>query len=353
MIAKTLAGDLICLEGKTEEEFKLLYLEKYVKEKFRPFVSLSLFKVEDELCLMVNTHKVLPYLEDKINWSTLCNNQGAIHLIEENIDKLGDYEWKMLSRNPSALRILEKNIEKINWDEFCSNPNPECYHIIRQYPEKINWACIVRYSPMAYELMKEFMEKDWYRDTFIVTNLLVNKHCKPRWIWPVIPKLVNRVDRTWSYICMNPNLIDIVEAYPDKIDWEFLSANPAAIEILKENPDKIDWANLIINPNKEAIDLVIAQCHKKIPWSELARNVSAVPILEKNVKQLSPYCWKILCRNPEAVGLLEKFQEKIEYWDELLYNEKAGKLIQNNIHRFDKDEVFVHHSVVCPPLEDF
>jgi hypothetical protein len=364
MIAKTLAGDLICLEAKTQEEFKSLYLQNYVKEKFRPFVTLQLFQANEEdeyLCLIINIHKVLPSLEDRINWTHLCQNTEAIHLVEENLDKLGAYHWGVLSLNPSALPLLEKNIDKINWENFCMNPNPDCYHTLRQYPKNINWSSIVRRSSRAYELMIEFMEKDWYLDTFIVTSLLQNPHCKPEWIWPILPKLVQRTvtwstrrspDRIWSYISLNPNLIEIVEAYPDNIDWEFLSGNPAAIEILKENRDKINLNVLATNPRIEAVEIYVSESRKEMFWSELARNPCAVPFLEKNVSKLSSYCWELLCRNPEAVGLLEKFPDKISRWYELLYNKNASSLIKNNIERFD-NEVFVHPCVVCPPLNDF
>lgn len=53
----------------------------------------------------------------------LCknNNEDAIKIIENNIDKLCVECWNELSLNPSAIHLLEKNIDKINWSNLMKN----------------------------------------------------------------------------------------------------------------------------------------------------------------------------------------------------------------------------------------
>jgi hypothetical protein len=50
----------------------------------------------------------------------LCQNLNAIHLLEQNINKIN---WTYLSENTNGITLLEKNIDKINWGQFCFNPN--------------------------------------------------------------------------------------------------------------------------------------------------------------------------------------------------------------------------------------
>ncbi len=57
-------------------------------------------------------------LRDWINQELLCigelsRNPSAIHIIEQNLDKVN---WPILSYNPAAIPILEKNQDKILWN---------------------------------------------------------------------------------------------------------------------------------------------------------------------------------------------------------------------------------------------
>ena len=47
-----------------------------------------------------------------VKWTWLSENSSAIHLLEQNIDKIN---WTALSRNPNAIHILEQNVDKIDW----------------------------------------------------------------------------------------------------------------------------------------------------------------------------------------------------------------------------------------------
>ncbi len=51
----------------------------------------------------------------------------------------------------------------------------------------------------------------------------------------------------WYALCRNPNVIDIILKYFDKINLNGLSYNENVIDILKKNQNKIIWSNLSTN----------------------------------------------------------------------------------------------------------
>jgi len=103
--------------------------------------------------------------QDKIHWNRLSSNKNpnAIHLLEQNMDKIN---WRCLSGNPNAIHLLEQNRDEINWEWLSKNPN--AIHLLEQNPEKIKW----------------------------------------------------------PWLSGNPNAIHILEKNQDKIDWRWLSENP-------------------------------------------------------------------------------------------------------------------------------
>ena len=69
-----------------------------------------------------------------MNWDNLSGNPNAIHLLEQNMDKI---DWVHLSGNPNAIHLLEENPDKIDWSWLSLNPN--AIHLFEQYPNKIGW----------------------------------------------------------------------------------------------------------------------------------------------------------------------------------------------------------------------
>ncbi len=131
----------------------------------------------------------------EINWFGLSWNPSAMHILEQNMDKI---DWTALSCNPSAVYLLEQNQDKINWKWLSLNPNPKAIYLLEQNIDKINW----------YDLSS------------------------------------------------NPSGIHILQQNMDKICWHNLSRNPSewAIHLLKENQDKIDWCALSLNPSIFELD---------------------------------------------------------------------------------------------------
>jgi len=66
----------------------------------------------------------------------------------------------------------------------------------------------------------------------------------------------HKYELSWFHLSKNtaPEAIDMLEAYPEKINWSILSENKSAIHLivaeLETNPNtnKIDWDWLSVNP---------------------------------------------------------------------------------------------------------
>jgi hypothetical protein len=65
-----------------------------------------------KMITMYNKYKIYLMLklkgfiqEDKCNWKWLSSNPNAIHLLEQNPNKI---DWGCLSGNPNAIHLLEK-----------------------------------------------------------------------------------------------------------------------------------------------------------------------------------------------------------------------------------------------------
>ncbi len=83
---------------------------------------------------------------DKIDWKELSENPSAIHLLEKNPHKFHKYNWQVLSRNPAAIHLLEQNLDKIDWYNLSRNPaaihlteGPARTPVLEKNPNKIFW----------------------------------------------------------------------------------------------------------------------------------------------------------------------------------------------------------------------
>jgi hydroxymethylpyrimidine pyrophosphatase-like HAD family hydrolase len=80
---------------------------------------------------------------------SLSKNPNAIHLLEQNMDKI---DWYNLSKNPNAIYLLEQNIDKIYWTYLSENPN--AIHLLEQNIDKINWIYL-SLNPNIFEIDKK------------------------------------------------------------------------------------------------------------------------------------------------------------------------------------------------------
>ena len=179
---------------------------------------------------------------DKINWEKLSANPAtrAIQLLEQNPDKIN---WVELSKNtaPGAIRLLEQNPDKIVWYNFSQNRAAPKYaiHLFEENVEKIHWNGDISYfqSDEAIRFIEKHLDKVNWKS--LTTN--------PR----AIHILEQNPDKIfWPNLSLNtaPGAIRLLEQSPERIPWWFLMPNPAAIELIERNIDKINWNTIWSNP---------------------------------------------------------------------------------------------------------
>jgi hypothetical protein len=156
--------------------------------------------------------KIIAFLERHLDlntlsqaqWKRLSANPNAIHLLEENQDKV---DWKELSKNPNAIRILQYRLDMVDPVFVCSNPNPKIIPFLEEYLD------------------------------------------------------LNRLSKDqWEELSANPNAIPILQnANFNLINWKELSANPSIfyrsiddeVSFDKELKDTFDSRNLnLLNRSK-------------------------------------------------------------------------------------------------------
>jgi hypothetical protein len=74
-----------------------------------------------QLQFIKNIIHVLKHTDpNNINWYSISKHLNAIHILEQNQDKI---IWDYLSFNPNAIPLLEKNQDKIDWRNLSKNIN--------------------------------------------------------------------------------------------------------------------------------------------------------------------------------------------------------------------------------------
>ena len=111
------------------------------------------------------------------NWQSLSLHPNAIHLLEQNIDKI---HWFNLSRNPNAIHLLEQNLDKVNWDMLSGNPN--AIHLL---------------APLNREQMR-IDNKEFFQE-------LVQFVCHPTWLFKCASRLNMDLDE-YQYLLIKCNV---------------------------------------------------------------------------------------------------------------------------------------------------
>jgi hypothetical protein len=192
----------------------------------------------------------------KVCWNNLSSNPNAIHILENNFDKI---DWDKLSGNPNAIHILEKNLDKINWDKLSENPNAidilRIFRCKKQNIYKINFDYLFENSN-AMRVLRALESPLYNKSNQDPQNdYIISDTCKHNWVWlsenpNAIHILEQNLDKVnWIMLSKNPNAIHILEKNLDKVNWIMLSKNPNAIHILEKNQDKVNWMQLLLNPN--------------------------------------------------------------------------------------------------------
>lgn len=144
----------------------------------------------------------------------------------------------------------------------------------------------------------------------------------------------------WRAISVNPDAIDILEKYPNRIDWINFCRNtsPRAIKRLRENLDKIDWPVFSQNSSPEAVKLMMEHPHK-ICWQGFSLNTSplAIEFLSEHPDKI---VWSYLVSNtsPEALNLIKIHKPRNKtvaddwiHWIGFLRNPAALSILKTKI----------------------
>ena len=105
-----------------------------------------------------------------MEWNNLCSNTNpdALRILEENIKNIN---WRKISSNSSAMFILQKHLNKINWDSFSKNSHPEAIQILKETPDKICWKALSENSNSeAIQMLKENPDKICWRYLCVNSN---------------------------------------------------------------------------------------------------------------------------------------------------------------------------------------
>ena len=86
--------------------------------------------LKDIIAAYIGAYILLDWVdESKLDMEQLSKNPNAIHLLEQNLDKV---DWGSLSYNPNAIHILEKNLDKVDWGHLSRNPS---IFKLKKFPE--------------------------------------------------------------------------------------------------------------------------------------------------------------------------------------------------------------------------
>jgi hypothetical protein len=153
----------------------------------------------------------------------------------------------------------------------------------------------------------------------------------------------------------NPDAIDLLDKYPDKIDWREIASNPnneGSVRLIKKYifsnnlkssksnskykkfANDIDWAALSNNPY--AIDLLEAiikeggadATNNRVDWYLFSSNKEAIPILSKP-EYRKHIDWAVLSSNPSAIDLLK------DKWEEDKQIKKVDVEQYNNLRNYE------------------
>jgi hypothetical protein len=147
-------------------------------------------------------------------------------------------------------------------------------------------------------------------------------------------KLLDWIDMcylNWDILSENPNAIDLLEKYPDRINWCRLSSNHNATNLLLKNPNKIDYNFLCDNNNilyiLESLNLLESKDDLYTPndWEHALYYLDTEQVINDLLRNptISHKCFSKISKNVETSYLIYILQSvprnqmnKLEwYWE--------------------------------------
>jgi hypothetical protein len=215
--------------------------------------------------------------------------------------------------------------------------------IIKEIKEHLNYDCLLVIAQYLVRPKKTLL--DWIDPYKLDISRICGNPNSIDFIEDLIsidPLFIDQL--SWNDLSSNPNAINFIKKFPNKIHWPSLCRNnhPEAVKMILENPDKISWSDLNLNTSKEILSLV--KTNNKIDWFNIVKNPSADDFIEEffnlksqnltllpNSDEYDYVCWMRICSNPLAGKYLKNFFDKIN-WNNLSENPdpEAIKLLKSN-----------------------
>ncbi len=331
-------------------------------------------------------YKLLDWIDvNKLDWEQLSQNERAYDLLKNNFGKIKWDDVSCVERK--IILLMRKYLNKFDWDSLAHNDCDEAIELLREHPDKINWALLswnnningielLKSNPggidwnalsgnrNAIEILKTHPDKINWDNLLCIVNsgkylypLQCQGHPSPHYL-QLIELLRNNSDKIiWKNIRNdNPHIIELLKAYPDKINWNELSRNenPQIIELLKAYPDKINWNELSRNENTNVIEF-LKENLDKINWDTLSKNKNAIELLKKHLDKINWNCYfehnsnsndllsdffEIIEKKSMDVKLLDKIDNAVQYCEKRKWQQKSlettdVKLLRANIDKID------------------
>jgi hypothetical protein len=225
--------------------------------------------LSDPLCLLALkcNPSALPILQkhNLIDWTLLLTNPNALDFVSMNMDKYGgefdERAWHLLSSNTGAIHLLEQNLDKVDWWQLSANP--AAIHIIEQNLDKVHVPTLCG-NPNAVDLLEQNL------DTWKLSAEDLSRNPNPKAL-DLLIRMKCRIN--WGQVCRTISDVSKLEPHMDKVNWKWLSTNPAAIHLIEQNMDKINWSTLSSNPAAIKLDTAEMMANIKPFAEELAATV--------------------------------------------------------------------------------
>jgi hypothetical protein len=283
----------------------------------------SLFTNQDikTITKYASNYELLPWVdEDELSRCLLYENPNAIHYIEKEAEKDG-HEWTdliHLCENPNAINILDDMLEDLEDNSIDEDGFKNYEFGPGNDSQTIRWEKICR-NPNAVHILEKIDIKNFIHDERILKAVLKNPNALDL-IQDKVKKIAsgNYPDVIfWSYLLNNPNAIYLIDERIEKYKSENNSDKNSTVdleEILRTLPDRMNWYRVFENPN--AVHIIEERIRKE-PLDEYEQvnicfNPGAIHLLPKDKKgRISrTFIWKhltLLARNPSALPLIERY----------------------------------------------
>jgi len=242
-------------------------------------------------------YRLYHHLSDRRFLNMLVVQSRFVNIIEKNLNLLGVDQWWRICRNPDAIHIIEQNMDKVDkyfcWIHLCKNEN--ALGILEKNIDKIQWMSLVH-----------------------------NKNDK---VLKLFEDNLNRLDdMAWSELSASPRFVSIIRKHLDKVDWRMLSKNSGAVDILEKHIEesskngtscKVCWMMLSINTGAvKILEKHIEESKRngtrcKVNWYYLSKNSGVMGILEKNIDKIQ---WSALSMNKSIYKAdVKAYKKRLKY----------------------------------------